>query len=48
VDYYVAPVGANGGFRPGLSVDGVHPDKKGYEIMALIVEKILSVVLNDR
>jgi lysophospholipase L1-like esterase len=48
VDYYTALAAPDGSFRPGLSVDGVHPDKKAYEIMAPIVEKVISSVLNHR
>ncbi|WP_329740694.1 SGNH/GDSL hydrolase family protein [Dyella sp. A6] len=33
VDYYHALTSADGGMRPGLSSDGVHPTKKGYAIM---------------
>ena len=45
VDYYSALVGSDGGFRPGLSSDGVHPTAKGYEVMTPIVEKVLDEVL---
>jgi len=48
VDFYTALVGSDGSFRPGLSSDGVHPDKKAYEIMTPIVEKVISNVLNQR
>jgi lysophospholipase L1-like esterase len=48
VDYYAVLVAPDGGFRAGLSPDGVHPDKKAYEIMAPVVEKVISSVLNDR
>ena len=45
VDYYSALVGPDGNFRPGLSVDGVHPTAKGYEIMAPVIEKVIRQVL---
>ena len=48
VDYYSVLAAPDGGFRDGLSLDGVHPNKKAYEIMALIVEKVISSVLNNR
>lgn len=46
VDYYSALVGPDGGFRPGLSPDGVHPNKKAYEIMAPVVEAVIGRVLD--
>jgi len=47
VDYYSALVGSDGGFREGLSVDGVHPTAKGYEVMTPIVQKVLDQVLQE-
>jgi lysophospholipase L1-like esterase len=46
VDYYSVLVGPDGGFRPGLSPDGVHPNKKAYEIMAPAVEAVIRHVLD--
>ena len=48
VDYYAALAAPDGSFRAGLSPDGVHPNKKAYEIMAPAVEKVISSVLNNR
>ena len=48
VDYYTVLAAPDGGFRAGLSLDGVHPNKKAYEIMAPVVEKVISRVLNNR
>jgi acyl-CoA thioesterase I len=48
VDYYFALAGADGNFRPGLSVDGVHPNKKAYDIMAPVVEKVIQRTLNEQ
>jgi len=45
VDYYSALVGPDGNFRPGLSLDGVHPTAKGYEVMAPVVEDVIRQVL---
>ena len=37
VDYYSAMVDRDGGLRPGLSDDEVHPTPAGYEIMEAII-----------
>jgi lysophospholipase L1-like esterase len=34
VDYHAAMADAQGGMRPGLSSDGVHPTRQGYAVMA--------------
>jgi lysophospholipase L1-like esterase len=47
VDYYSVLVGADGNFRPGLSVDGVHPNKKAYEMMAPLVEAVIHEATNS-
>jgi lysophospholipase L1-like esterase len=38
VDYYSALADANGGMKPGLSMDGVHPTAQGYALMAPLAE----------
>ena len=38
VDYYSVLVGPDGGPKEGLSVDGLHPTAKAYELMAPLVE----------
>ena len=48
VDFYAALAGSDGSFRPGLNSDGAHPDKQVYEIMAPIVERVISSVLNEQ
>jgi lysophospholipase L1-like esterase len=45
VDYYTALAGPDGGFKPGLSQEGVHPTAKGYEVMTSTVEKVIQTVL---
>jgi len=45
VDYYSVLVGADGSFREGLSVDGVHPTSQGYAVMAPVVERVIDEVL---
>jgi lysophospholipase L1-like esterase len=48
VDYYAVLVAPGGGFHPGVSLDGVHPDRKAYEIMAPVVENVIASVLHER
>lgn len=38
VDYYSALADENGGMKPGLSSDGVHPTPQGYALMAPLAE----------
>jgi lysophospholipase L1-like esterase len=38
VDYYSALADADGAMKPGLSVDGVHPNAAGYALMAPLAE----------
>mgnify|MGYP002628935193 CR=1 FL=1 len=45
VDYYSAMANDQNGLPKTFSDDGVHPNKVGYEIMAPIVEKVISVTL---
>ncbi len=42
LDYYSAMVGPNGGMKPGISIDGVHPNAAGYAIMEPLAEKALA------
>ena len=48
IDYYSALVGPDGGFREGLSVDGVHPTAKGYAVMAPLVEAAIEETIGRR
>ncbi|WP_220464899.1 SGNH/GDSL hydrolase family protein [Granulicella sp. 5B5] len=41
LDYYSAMADANGGMKPGISIDGVHPNAEGYAIMEPLAEKAL-------
>jgi thiamine biosynthesis lipoprotein len=45
VDYYSALVGPDGGYKPGLSKEGVHPTAAGYAVMTPVVEKVIEEVL---
>ncbi|HEX5283057.1 MAG TPA: SGNH/GDSL hydrolase family protein [Bryocella sp.] len=42
LDYYSAMAGPNGGMKPGISIDGVHPNAAGYAIMEPLAEKALA------
>jgi lysophospholipase L1-like esterase len=45
VDYYTPMADARGAMRPGLSVDGVHPNAAGYAIMAPLAEAAIQKAL---
>jgi lysophospholipase L1-like esterase len=45
LDYYSALADAEGGMKPRLSVDGVHPTAEGYAIMAPLAEKAIAQAL---
>ncbi len=44
-DYFSAMVDEKGFLKENLSEDGIHPNAKGYEIMAKIVEKAIEKVV---
>ena len=44
VDYYSLMVDSDGGLKPGLSDDEVHPTHKGYELMEPIILQTLKKV----
>ena len=45
LDYYSAMVGPDGGMKPGLSIDGVHPNAQGYAIMAPLAQAAIDKTL---
>jgi lysophospholipase L1-like esterase len=45
IDYYSAMAGRDGGMRPGLSNDGVHPNAAGYAAMEPLAKRALSNAL---
>jgi lysophospholipase L1-like esterase len=47
LDYYSALVDDQGGMRPGLSFDGVHPNAAGYAIMAPLAEAAITQALGQ-
>ena len=42
LDYYTAMAAPNGGMKPGISSDGVHPNAAGYAIMQPLAEAALA------
>jgi lysophospholipase L1-like esterase len=42
IDYHAAMAGPDGGMKPGLAYDGVHPTEAGYDVMANVVEPVLN------
>lgn len=47
LDYYSAMSTAEGGMKPELSRDGVHPNPAGYALMAPLAEKAISSALSQ-
>jgi lysophospholipase L1-like esterase len=45
LDYWSAMAGPDGGMKPGISIDGVHPNAAGYAIMEPLAEKALAETL---
>ncbi|HSN47941.1 MAG TPA: SGNH/GDSL hydrolase family protein [Flavobacterium sp.] len=48
LDYYSAVVNDQKGLKAEYSGDGVHPNKKGYEVMAPLVEKAIKKTLSRK
>ena len=42
VDYHPALAGADGGMKPGLASDGVHPTAAGYAAMEAVIAPVLA------
>lgn len=45
LDYYTAMAGPDGGMRLGISIDGVHPNAKGYAIMEPLAQAAIDKTL---
>jgi lysophospholipase L1-like esterase len=45
LDYYTALTDTEGGMKPGTSVDGVHPNEKGYAIMEPLAQAAIDQTL---
>jgi lysophospholipase L1-like esterase len=48
LDYYSAMVDESGGMKPGISFDGVHPNAKGYAIMAPLAQAAIDKTLGGK
>jgi lysophospholipase L1-like esterase len=48
LDYYTALTDAEGGMKPGTSIDGVHPNEKGYAIMTPLAQAAVDTALNNK
>jgi lysophospholipase L1-like esterase len=48
LDYYSAMTDEDGGMRPGISFDGVHPNAKGYAIMAPLAQAAIDKALSGK
>lgn len=48
VDYYGALADAQGGMKPGLADDGVHPTKRGYAVMEPLTRAAVQAVLPSK
>ncbi len=48
LDYYTAMADDNGGMKPGLSSDGVHPTPAGYAIMGPLAQAAIDKVIGSR
>jgi lysophospholipase L1-like esterase len=48
VDFYPALADAEGGMKADLTVDGVHPNKEGYAVMAPLVEAGVDQALGEK
>jgi lysophospholipase L1-like esterase len=47
LDYYAAMAGPDGGMKPGISIDGVHPNAAGYAIMEPLAEQAIETTLRQ-
>lgn len=47
LDYYNSMADTQGGMKPGLSIDGVHPTPAGYAIMAPLAENAIGEALKQ-
>lgn len=47
VDYHAAMAGPDGGMKPGLSLDGVHPSPEGYAVMEPLAKAAIAQALGD-
>lgn len=48
LDYHSALVGSDGQMKAGVSDDGVHPNERGYAILAPLAERAIAAALRQR
>lgn len=48
LDYFSAMVGAQGFIKDGITFDGLHPNKEGYEIMNPLAENAIKQALKSK
>jgi lysophospholipase L1-like esterase len=48
LDYFSAMVDAKGGMKAELGIDGVHPNKAGYQVMEPLAEKAIAEALKAK
>jgi lysophospholipase L1-like esterase len=48
LDYYTSLTDSEGGMKPGISFDGVHPNEKGYAIMAPLAQAAIDQALGHQ
>ena len=48
LDYFSATVDDKGFLKEELSEDGLHPNQKGYDVMAPLAEKAIAAALRSR
>ena len=48
LDYHSALVGSHGQMKDGVSVDGVHPNAKGYSLLRPLAERAIADALKQR
>lgn len=48
LDYYTSLTDSEGGMKPGISFDGVHPNEKGYAIMAPLAQAAIEQALGSK
>jgi lysophospholipase L1-like esterase len=48
LDYFSAMVGEGDGMKDGISIDGVHPNAKGYAIMTPLARAAIDKTLGER
>ena len=47
LDYYSSMVDEDNALKKEYGYDGVHPNKKGYQVMSLLAENAINRILNN-